>query len=72
MIDATQPILIDPDAYYHAGAIALALDVPLSALDRARRHGELRYVRRGNRILIRGDWVIDWLTPRESEVAHAD
>lgn len=68
MIDATTPIRIDPDAYYHAGAISLALDVPLSALDRARRRGELRYVRRGRRILIRGEWVLAWLTPgAESE-----
>lgn len=71
MIDATHPILIDPDAYYHAGAIALALDVPLSALDRARRRGELRYVRRGQRVLIRGQWVLDWLAP-ESEDRHAE
>lgn len=63
MIDATKPILIEPDAYYHAGAVALALDVPLSVLDRARRRGELRYVRRGRRVLIRGDWILAWLTP---------
>jgi hypothetical protein len=58
------PILFDPDAYYHAGSIALALDVSQAALDRARRRGELRYVRRGRRVLIRGDWILDWLTPR--------
>jgi hypothetical protein len=68
MTDAT-PITIDPDAYYHAGTIALMLDVPLSAIDRARRRGELRYVRRGQRILMRGAWVLAWLTP-ESEADH--
>ena len=72
MIDATTPIRIDPDAYYHAGAIALTLDIPLSVLDRARRRGELRYVRRGRRIFMRGQWVLAWLTPTaESEDRHA-
>ena len=59
---------IDPDAFYHAGAIAVALDLSLSTLDRARREGNLRFVRKGQRILIRGQWVLDWLnTPREQK-----
>lgn len=57
---------IDPDAFYHAAAIAIGLDLSLSALDRARREGKLRFVRKGQRILMRGQWVLDWLnTPRE-------
>ena len=52
---------IDADAFYHAGAIAIALDLSLSTLDRARRDGKLRFVRKGQRILIRGQWVLDWL-----------
>ena len=61
---------IAPDAFYHAGAIAIALDLTLSTLDRARRNGNLRFVRKGQRILIRGQWVLDWLnTPCERKAA---
>jgi len=70
MIDTATPIQIDPAAYYHAGAVALILDVPLATLAQARRRGELRYVRRGRRILIRGEWLIDWLTPHQQEGAR--
>ncbi len=55
------PITIDPESYYHAGDIALALDVPQATLDRARRSGRLRYTRQGRRVLLRGQWILDWL-----------
>ena len=51
---------IDPDTIYDDGAVSLALDLPLSTLDRARREGRLRYARRGRRIFIRGQWLLDW------------
>lgn len=64
------PVKIDPVAVYHAGDVALILDVPLATLDKARRDGNLPFVRRGNRIFITGRAVLDWLTPDDrSEVA---
>ncbi len=64
---------IDPAAIYAESAVAVALDITLAAMRGARRRGELRYVRRGQRVLIRGRDLLDWLTPPEAEkgVAHA-
>lgn len=56
-------IQIDPTAVYDEGAVALALDLPLNTLLRARRSGELRFVRRGRRVFITGRHLLAWLTP---------
>jgi hypothetical protein len=64
--------LIDPAAIYSEGAVALALDIPLTTLRHARRRGELRYVRRGRRVLLHGRDLLDWLTPvGRGDAAHA-
>jgi excisionase family DNA binding protein len=59
---------IEPDTVYSEGAVALALDLPLATLARARRDGRLRFTRQGRRVLIRGAWLLAWL---ESSAAPA-
>ncbi len=61
----TPVALIDPVAVYSETSVALALDITLAALRAARRRGELRYVRRGRRVLIHGRDLLDWLTPSD-------
>jgi hypothetical protein len=64
---------IDPDSIYDDDSLYAALGVSAQTLLRARRDGQLRYTRKGHRILYLGRWVMDWLeadaTPQE--VAHA-
>lgn len=59
-------VKIDPESYYDGDLLFSLLDLPHSTLARARRSGRLRYTRAGNRILYRGQWILDWLveTPR--------
>lgn len=59
-------IKIDPDAIYPEGSVVLFLEIPSSALARARREGALRFRRVGGRTLYLGQWLLDWLgqTPR--------
>jgi hypothetical protein len=54
-------LLIDPDRVYTEGAVALALDLPLATLARARREGRLRFSRQGRRVLYLGKWLLTWL-----------
>jgi hypothetical protein len=51
---------IDPTTVYDEGAVSLALDIPLSTIDRARRSGRLRFARTGRRVFILGKWLIQW------------
>jgi excisionase family DNA binding protein len=67
-----QPIQIDPDAIYTEGVLATLLDLKLSTLLRARSRGELRYVRRGNRVLIHGRDVLNWLKPEAGQEGRAN
>lgn len=66
-------LAIDPDTIYDEGAISLALDIPTSALDRARRTGKLRFARKGRRTFFRGQWLLDWFEQDQAatEVVHA-
>jgi hypothetical protein len=68
-----ETLSIDPRAVYREGTLSLALDVPLTTLGRARREGRLRFSRQGRRVLILGQWVLDWLegdAGRPREVAR--
>ena len=69
--------IIDPSALYDDAAICVAIDVGANTLKEARRNGQLRFARKGNRVLYFGSWIIDWLSaapePAEEakEVVHA-
>jgi hypothetical protein len=52
---------IDPNSVYTEGAISIALDIPLATLTRARREGRLQFTRKGKRVLLFGQWVLNWL-----------
>jgi hypothetical protein len=52
---------IEAQAIYTEGAIALALGIPLATLSRARREKTLRFTRKGRRVLILGQWLLDWM-----------
>jgi hypothetical protein len=60
---------IERDRIYDEGAVVLSLDLPSSTLAKARRAGDLRFAKKGRRILYLGRWVLEWLTGDE-EVPH--
>jgi hypothetical protein len=55
------PVFIAPQAIYDDGAVSLALGIPPTTLNRARRDGTLRYTRKGKRVLYLGKWLLAWL-----------
>ena len=61
----TEPVRLDPEAIFDDGALRRMLHLPQSAVDRARKSGELRSTRKGGRVLYLGRWVLDWLTGEE-------
>jgi hypothetical protein len=65
-------VTIDPEAIYHEGNLALALDIAPATLARARRDGRLRYSRQGRRVLLLGQWVIDWLKTEASGISRRE
>jgi hypothetical protein len=69
-------INIDPAGIYDDPLLFELLGVGAQTLVRARRSGELRYTRKGQRILYMGAWVLAWLQadPENAagqEVSHA-
>src|SRR5262245_62291592 len=54
-------VAIDPDAVFDDAALHNELGLSASAVRRARRAGELRYTRKGQRTLYLGRWVLAWL-----------
>jgi hypothetical protein len=60
-------IRIDPDAFYNDGQLRLVLGVTTRTLTQARRAGHLCFTRKGRRLLYRGEWVIDWLKPSQTQ-----
>ena len=66
-----EPVKIDPDALYDDGSIRLSLGLSTSAVERARKRGELRSTRRGGRPLYLGRWIQEWLT-RDEQPASAE
>jgi hypothetical protein len=54
-------VKIDPESFYDGDLLFSLLDFSRSTLAVARRSGRLRFIRRGNRILYRGQWILDWL-----------
>jgi hypothetical protein len=55
------PIQIDPVSIYDDTLLSTLLGVSAQTLARARRGGDLRYTRKGQRILYLGAWVLAWL-----------
>jgi hypothetical protein len=60
METSTVPQLI-PNGVYDDLALHATLGISLQVLADARRKGELRYSRKGARILYLGRWVLRWL-----------
>jgi hypothetical protein len=54
--------VIQPDGLYDDVLLYAVLGVSQQTLSRARAAGELRFVRKGQRTLYLGRWVLDWLT----------
>jgi hypothetical protein len=63
----SEPIIIDPAAFYDDWSLSEALGIPLGTIAAARRSGALRCVVRGKRTLYRGSWVLSWL---DAPAAH--
>ena len=57
-----EPFAIEPASFYDDVALRRGLGLRYAALKRARKDGQLRYTRRGGRLLYLGRWVLDWLT----------
>ena len=57
----TGKIRLEANGVYDDGALVAALGLTYATLARARRADELRYTRKGKRVLYRGSWVLDWL-----------
>jgi hypothetical protein len=52
---------IESDAIYDDTLLYRELRITSAVLARARKSGELRYTRRGNRTLYLGQWIRNWL-----------
>lgn len=68
----TEPIQFIADGLYDATAIRIASGISETTLARARKAGELRFTRRGGRIMYLGRWLTEWLAgepQREAVVA---
>jgi hypothetical protein len=65
-----ESIRIDPEAIYDDLALYQTLGISAQTLARARRFRELRYTRKGQRILYVGTWVMDWLKSDAERTAN--
>jgi hypothetical protein len=63
MVDGTE---IKPGAFYDDAAVLKLLGFDVRTQKHARDSGELRFTQKGKRILYRGEWLLDWLMPREA------
>jgi hypothetical protein len=66
-----EPIKIDCNALYDVASIRLNLGLSTSAVDKARKSGELKSTRRGGRQLYLGRWIQEWLTAEPAEAVRA-
>jgi hypothetical protein len=62
-----EQVSIAPDGIYDDGALYLAMGLTPSTLAKARRSGELKFTRKGNRTLYLGQWVLDWIKADERQ-----
>lgn len=56
---------IEPQKFYDDFAVFQILEIKESVQKRARDNSELKFTKKGSRILYRGQWLIDWLEPTE-------
>jgi hypothetical protein len=61
-----EPILIPSEAFYDDKALVESLGLRYGSIERARKAGELRFTKRGGRILYLGRWVQEWLAHDEA------
>ena len=54
------------DHFYDSATVRRRLGITDSALKKARDSGELEFTRKGNQVLYRGQWLLDWLQPAEA------
>ncbi len=57
-----RPVQIEANALYDDSALKQSLGLYPTAIAKARKRGELRFTKRGGRILYLGRWVQAWLT----------
>jgi hypothetical protein len=57
----TNAIHIDSSAVYDDDLLFALLGVTSQTLKKARQGNELRFTRKGQRILYLGQWILDWL-----------
>ena len=57
----TSNIRIDQDSIYDDDSLYSALGVSARTLSRARQKGQIRFSRKGKRILYLGQWVLEWI-----------
>ena len=60
----TETVEFHPNAVYAEGQVRLMLGLSEMSIADARRRGDLRFTRKGNRILFLGQWIIDWLNEK--------
>ena len=63
---------IDPEGIYGDAELVLGLGLTFASLAKARRRCQLRYARKGKRILYRGHWVLDWLDDGQPDSTLTD
>ena len=63
----TAIINIESNGIYDDGTLVLALGLTHATLARARRDGQLRFARKGKRVLYLGQWIIEWLRDEQAE-----
>jgi hypothetical protein len=52
---------IDPNAVYDDDLVYATLGLTSRTLAKARQEGELRFTRKGRRVLYLGQWILAWL-----------
>ena len=57
---------IEPDLIYDDGPLVLDLGMSGGGWRRPDADGELRYTRKGGRVLYLGRWILDWLEKDEN------
>jgi hypothetical protein len=64
-VASLEPTRINADAVYTDVTASMALGISLSALDKGRRDGSLRFSRRAGKVLFLGSWLLQWIEAGE-------